>query len=164
MGGRYNLRQMPTGEVDPILDRLATLGLTVLVEQKNRGVVPGGASPNLMRTSAGTSLGFASDRTGLDPLRHLALGRPDILDGADVALPSVGLGVAYLLVGAKVGRVYARVMTHEAHKAFEAEGIEHASHERVKRLAADDALGALDERARDAPTMLAFIEELRQRG
>lgn len=141
---------MATSEVDPILDRLATLGLTVLVERRPRGVA--------------AQLGFASDRRGLDPLKQLALGRPDILDGSDVALPSVGLGVAYLLVGAKVGRVFSRVMTHEAHKAFEAEGIEHAAHERVKRLPADDPLGALDERARAAPTMLAFVEELRQRG
>lgn len=128
--------------VDPILDRLGRQGLQILVE--NRG-----------------KLAFASDRTGPAPLRHLGLHRPELLDGADVALPAVGLGAAYLLIAAKVGRVFSKVMTHEAHKVFEAEGIEHGSKEKVKRLAAEEPLGALDERARAAATMLAFVEELK---
>jgi hypothetical protein len=130
-------------EGNTILDRLTAQGLTILVESRGR-------------------LAFASDGRGLDPLKQVVAHRPELLDGADVALPAVGLGVGYLLIGLKVGRVFARLMTHEAHKAFEAEGIEHAAGERVKRLPPEEAAGLLDDRARAAPTMLAFVEELKQ--
>lgn len=130
-------------EAQTIMDRLVGQRLAILVESRGR-------------------LAFASDRRGLEPFRQLVRQRPELLDGADVAIPAVGLGVAFLLIGLKVGRVFSRTITHEAHKAFDAEGIEHHAQERLKRLPADEPLGGLDERARTAPTMLAFVEELKQ--
>lgn len=126
-----------------ILERMAAQRLTVLVENQGRLV-------------------FASDRPGIEPLRQLVRQRPELLDGSDVGIPAIGLAVAYLLIGFKVGRVFTRTITHEAHKAFDAEGIEHTAQDKQKRLAADEPLGALDERARSSPTMLAFVEELKQ--
>lgn len=132
-------------ETPPILARLRSGGLTLLVE------------------SAGAPT-FLSDRPGFAPLRGLLFEHPNLLDGADVAMPAVGLAAAYVLLHAKVGRLYVQHLSQEARKAFEEEGIEHHALNVAKKLP-DDAAAVhepLDARAREAVTPLAFVEELRR--
>lgn len=128
----------------PILARLTAGTLTLLVESRGE-------------------LALASDRPGIRVLRAAVAEHPALFDGADVALPAVGLAAAYLLVHGKVGRVYTPVVTNEARKALDEEGIEHAAGQAVKKL--PEALLALhepfDARAREAVTPLAFVEDPR---
>jgi hypothetical protein len=128
----------------PILARLTAGKLTLLVESRGE-------------------LAMASDRPGIPVLRAAVSEHPALFDGADVALPAVGLAAAYLLVHGKVGRVYTPILTHEARKALDEEGIEHTAGQTVKKLS--DALQAahepFDGRAREAVTPLAFVEDLR---
>ena len=131
--------------VDAMLERLGTQDLSMLVEVD------------------GTLL-FASDREGLAPLKETAFKQPHLLDGSDVILPAVGLAAAYLLIYAKVGRVYARTMTHKARAAFNEEGIEHGARGFAKTLPTKYAemSADLDARAKKAISPAAFVEELRR--
>lgn len=129
--------------LDPILERLEAGRLKVLVEDRGELVL-------------------ASDRPGLAALRDTFVDHPELLDGADVALPTVGLAPAYLLIASKVGRVFARAMTQEARRALEEEGIEHAAGELVKKLTVAEYDVTLDDQARAAVTPHAFAEELRR--
>ncbi len=128
-----------------IVDRLEQGKLRFLVEQQ------------------GTLL-FASDRPGLLPLRDAVFEHGRLLDGADVAVPACGLGCAYLMLFAKAGRVFARVMSREAHRALAEEGIEHAAGQVLERLPEEHraAHEPLDVRARAAVTPLAFVEDVRR--
>lgn len=130
---------------DPILERLTRGKLQLLVESDGQ-------------------LALASDRPGLAPLRDAVFEHGSLLDGADVAMPAVGIAAALLLIHAKAGRVYAGVMTQEARKALDGEGIEHHEGQLVKKLADEHlaAFEAFDARAREAVTPLAFVEELRR--
>lgn len=132
-------------ETPPILARLRSGELTLLVES--------GGAPT-----------FMSDRPGFAPLRGLLFEHPNLLDGADVAMPAVGLAAAYLLMHAKVGRLYVQHLSQEARKALEEEGIEHHAHSVAKKLPEEAATvhEPLDARAREAVTPLAFVEELRR--
>ena len=132
---------------DPILDRLEQQHLTVLIEVDGQ-------------------LGFATDREGLRPLFDVTVEHPELVDGADAALPAVGLGAAYLLIVAKVGRVFTGLLTHEARAALDEEGIEHEAEKTVKKLPEpyQTRFSALDERARQAVTAQAFAEDLRRLG
>ncbi len=130
---------------DPILDRMTKGKLRLLVESDGQ-------------------LAIASDRAGLAPLRDAVFEHASLLDGADVAMPAVGIAAVLLLIHAKAGRVYTNVITHEARKALDGEGIEHHAGQAVKKLA-DEAgaeFEAVDARAREAVTPLAFVEELRR--
>lgn len=128
----------------PILTRLTTGKLTLLVESRGE-------------------LALASDRPGIPVLRAAVAEHPALFDGSDVAMPAVGLAAAYLLVHGKVGRVYTPVLTHEARKALDEEGIEHTAGQVAKKL--PEALlavhEAFDGRAREAVTPLAFVEDPR---
>lgn len=128
----------------PILARLTAGKLTLLVESRGE-------------------LALASDRPGVGILRAAVAEHPALFDGADVALPAVGLATAYLLVHGKVGRVYTPLLTHEARKALDEEGIEHTAGQTVKKLPeAPQALHEpFDARARQAVTPLAFVEDPR---
>lgn len=130
---------------DPIMDRLTRGKLRLLVESDGQLVL-------------------ASDRTGLAPLRDAVFEHGSLLDGADIALPAVGIAAALLLIHAKAGRVYTGVMTQEARKALDGEGIEHHEGQLVKKLGDDHAAAfdTFDGRAREAVTPLAFVEELRR--
>lgn len=130
---------------DPILERLTRGKLRLLVE-------------------SGGQLVIASDRTGLAPLRDAVFEHAPLLDGADIAMPAVGIAAAQLLIHAKAGRVYAGVLTQEARKVLDGEGIEHHAGQVVKKLGDDlaAAFDAVDARAREAVTPLAFVEELRR--
>lgn len=130
---------------DPILERLTRGKLRLLVE-------------------SGGQLAMASDRPGLDPLRDAVFEHAPLLDGADIAMPAVGIAAALLLIHAKAGRVYTGVITHEARKALDNEGIEHHAGQAVKKLADEHATAfeVTDARAREAVTPLAFVEELRR--
>ncbi|MCO5171643.1 MAG: DUF1893 domain-containing protein [Planctomycetes bacterium] len=130
---------------DPILERLSRGKLRLLVE-------------------ADGQLRLASDRRGLGPLRDAVFEHPALLDGAEVALPAVGMAAALLLIHAKVGRVHAGVLTHEARKALDGEGIEHLAEQVQKKLPEEHQaeLEAFEGRAREALTPLAFVEELRR--
>lgn len=130
---------------EPILDRLGKGKLQLLVESNG-------------------ALLLASDRPGLAPLRDAVFEHPALLDGADIAMPGVGIAAALLLIHAKAGRVYAPAMTQEARKALEAEGIEHHAGALSKKLpeGVAEAHDAFDARAREALTPLAFVEDLRR--
>lgn len=106
----------------------------------------------------------ASDRQGLKPLQEMSFRRSDLLDGSDVALPALGLGAAYLLIFGKVGRVFAGSMTQSARTLFREEGIEFSADSYVRKLPADEAIGAFDSMAKKAVTLLAFVEELKRAG
>jgi hypothetical protein len=137
---------------ETVLDRMTRSKLCLLVESQGQ-------------------LALASDRPGLMPLRDAVFDHPQLVDGADVAVPAAGLAVAYLLIHGKAGRVFAPVMTQEARRALEDEGIEHHAGKLVKKLQ-DERGGSggaaehevLDERARQAVTPLAFVEDLRRSG
>ncbi|MBX3467658.1 MAG: DUF1893 domain-containing protein [Planctomycetes bacterium] len=131
---------------DPILERLTRGKLRLLVE------------------GDGGQLRLASDRPGLGPLRDAVFAHPGLLDGADVAMPAVGVAAALLLIHAKAGRVHARVLSHDARKALDAEGIEHQAEQVQKKLPEEHLaeLEPLEGRAREALTPLAFVEELRR--
>jgi len=132
--------------VPPIVARLEEQALELLVESSGRLV-------------------YASDRGGINALKEAIFAYADLFDGADVALPAVGLGAAYLLIHAKAGRVYAQVMSHEARRVLEEEGIEHGAASFVRNLPQSAALiSSQDARARDAITLLAFVEELKRAG
>jgi hypothetical protein len=130
---------------EPILDRLARGKQHLLVESNG-------------------ALQLASDRPGLAPLRDAVFDHPTLLDGADVAMPAVGIAAALLLIHAKAGRIYTPAMTQEARKALEAEGIEHHVGTLSKKLpeGALEAHEPFDARAREALTPLAFVEDLRR--
>lgn len=106
----------------------------------------------------------ASDRPGLKPLQGMSFHRPDLLDGSDVALPSLGLAAAYLLIYAKVGRAFAGSMTKEARSLFREEGIEFVADSFVRKLPSDEPLGQFDGMAKQSVTLLAFVEELKRSG
>lgn len=141
---RYNLRTM-AATTEPILDRLARGKLQLLVESHGQLVL-------------------ASDRTGLGPLRDAVFEHAALLDGADIALPAVGLAAALLLIHAKAGRVYTTAMTQEARKALDGEGIEHHAASVAKKLPEEHGAAhePYDARAREALTPLAFVEDLRR--
>jgi hypothetical protein len=126
-----------------LVDRLRKEKLTLLVE-------------------GGGELLFASDRLGLKPLRELVFEHPHLLDGADAALPTVGLAAAYLLIHAKVGRVFTKVMTYEARRAFDDVGIEYQAGSHARKLASDDPSASHDPQAKDAVTWQAFVEEFKR--
>jgi hypothetical protein len=130
---------------EPILDRLARGKLRLLVESNGQLVM-------------------ASDRPGLAPLRDAVFEHTTLLDGADIALPAVGIAAALLLIHAKAGRVYTPVLTNEARKALDSEGIEHNAAQVQKKLPDDLAAGmdSFDAIARESLTPLAFVEELRR--
>lgn len=105
----------------------------------------------------------------MDALRTATFNHPELMDGADVAIPAVGLAVAYLLIISKVGRVYTRVMTHAAKAALAEEGIEFSAASTVKKLpdkilsgASPLSMGALERRARSSITPQAFLDELKR--
>lgn len=130
--------------VHPILQRLDAQQLGLLVEHQGE-------------------LRFASDRQGFVPLRFACFHHPTLLDGADVAVPTVGLAAAYLLILAKAGRVYARTMTQAAHAALSDEGIEHSAAQIVKKLPQKlDETAGLDARAAQSVSAQAFVEDLRR--
>lgn len=131
----------------PILGRLRDGKLTLLVESRG-------------------ALAMASDRPGFGPLRSAVVGHPELLDGADVALPAVGLAAAYGLIHVKVGRVFTPALSQEARRALDEVGIEYVAGSVVKKLPDEDAAvhEPLDARAREAVTPLAFVEELRRAG
>ena len=132
-------------ETPPILARLRSGELTLLVES--------GGAPTYM-----------SDRPGFAPLRVLLFEHSTLLDGADVAMPAVGLAAAYILMHSKVGRLFVQHISQEARRALEEEGIEHHAASVAKKLPEDAAAvhEPLDARAREAVTPLAFVEELRR--
>lgn len=130
---------------ETILDRLARGMLRLLVESNGQLVM-------------------ASDRPGLAPLRDAVFEHTSLLDGADIALPGVGIAAALLLIHAKAGRVYTPVLTIEARKALDNEGIEHSAGQVLKKLPDDLAadMDPFDSIGREALTPLAFVEELRR--
>lgn len=130
---------------EPILERMTRGKLRLLVEGNGRLVI-------------------ASDREGLAPLRDAVFEHATLLDGADVAMPVVGVAAALLLIHAKAGRVYTNVLTHEGRKALDDEGIEHQAGQTARKLPEEyaAALEAVEARAREALTPLAFVEELRR--
>lgn len=130
---------------DPILERMTRGKLRLLVENDGQ-------------------LAIASDRAGLAPLRDAVFEHASLLDGADIALPAVGIAAALLLIHAKAGRVYTNVLSHEARKALDGEGIEHHAGQTAKKLPEEhaSAFDSVDARAREAITPLAFVEELRR--
>lgn len=130
---------------ESILDRLSRGKLRLLVESNGQLVM-------------------ASDRPGLAPLRDAVFEHTTLLDGADIALPGVGIAAALLLIHAKAGRVYTPVLTTEARKALDSEGIEHNAAQVQKKLPDELAAGmdSFDAIAREALTPLAFVEELRR--
>ena len=105
---------------------------------------------------------FASDRPGLKPLREMVFGEDDLLDGADAALPTVGLAAAYLLIHGKVGRVYTKVMTYEARRAFDDMGIEYDADTHSRKLPADEPIASHDATAKDAVSWQAFVEDFKR--
>lgn len=130
---------------ETILDRLSRGKLRLLVESNGQLVM-------------------ASDRPGLSPLRDAVFEHTALLDGADIALPGVGIAAALLLIHAKAGRVYTPVLTNEARKALDNEGIEHSAAQVQKKLPDDLAadMDRFDLTARESLTPLAFVEELRR--
>ena len=130
---------------DTILKRLTARRLTLRVERAGQ-------------------LWLASDRPGLTGLRDACFFHPELLDGAEVALPAVGLAAAYLLVLGKVGRIAAQVASREAKAALAEEGIELEAERVVKHLPPphDEAHERLDQRAREAVSPHAFVEDLKR--
>jgi len=106
---------------------------------------------------------FASDRPGLKPLRELVFLEDGLLDGADAALPTVGLAASYLLIHGKVGRVFTRAMTYEARRAFDDIGIEYEAESHVRKLDPDEPIASRDAMARDAVSWQAFVEDFKRR-
>ncbi|MBI3726469.1 DUF1893 domain-containing protein [bacterium] len=132
---------MPKNEM---LDRLKAGGLTLLVERGGRLV-------------------FASDREGLRPLFQSILTNPEIFDGAIVADKVVGLAAAFLLIHAKAAKVVSGVISKEAEKALDEAGIEHESHQKVKRLKGGAAETLeWEQLARKTGTPARFVDGLRQ--
>lgn len=113
----------------------------------------------------GDRLLFASDRPAFRALWTVAFERPQLLDGADVALPAVGLAAAYLLIYGKVGRVFTHAMTREARAALRELGIEHSAKSLCRKLPPDlvESAEGYEALAREAVTPLAFVEQLRRR-
>lgn len=130
-------------EPAPLLERLIESDLTLLVEAEDDVLC-------------------ASDRPGLQALRDFALQHTDLLDGSDVALPDVGLAAAYLLLHAKVGRVWAGVISDEAKQLLSEEGIEFEAGKTRRTDSKDPVLAELDALARDAVSQSAFVEDLRR--
>lgn len=128
-----------------ILKRLMDENLSLLVERSGE-------------------LWFASDRPGLAGLRDTCFFRPEVLDGAEVALPAVGLAAAYLLVLGKVGRIATHVASRDAKAALAEEGIELDAERVVKNLPAPyaEAHDRLDQRASRAVSPHAFVEDLKR--
>ncbi|MGE0712663.1 MAG: DUF1893 domain-containing protein [Planctomycetota bacterium] len=114
--------------------------------------------------SNGRVLRFASDRAPIEALRAAVFDYPGLLDGADVAIPAVGLAVAYILIVAKAGRVFTRVMTNDAKAALAEEGIEFRAASYVGKLPDKVLEGVtdLERRARAAITPQAFLDELKR--
>lgn len=147
--------------LDPMVQRLESEGLGILVESPQRGpALPRGDDPRAQPHA----LRFCSDRDSMTALRGVLFQHPELLDGADVALPVVGLAAAYLLIIGKVGRVYTRNMSHQARSALNEEGIEHSAGNYVRKLPerALKGFADLERRARSAVTAQAFLDELKR--
>jgi hypothetical protein len=155
--------------LDPMVTRLEELGLGILVESDRlppgQAVgLPGMREDTLTPGEGARILRFASDRDTFSALRTAAFNHPDLLDGADVALPAAGLAVAYLLIVGKVGRVFTRVMSQPARAALTEEGIEFKAGSYVKKLPERllTPMADAERRARASITPQAFLDELKR--
>ncbi len=140
------------GKTEPVsvsagIRRLKSQGLEILVEDSNH-------------------LLYASDRPGLAPVCDLTFNFPHLLDGSDVYLHGVDLGIAYILIFGKVGRVFAGAMTNEAKRAFKELGIEHEAQSFARKLPDElaKATAKWDTPSHEAVTPLAFVEMVKRKG
>jgi hypothetical protein len=129
----------------PILDRLRGGELTLLVERGGRLI-------------------FASDRPGIKSLYRAVHEHLELFEGSDVADKVVGIAAAYLLVYARVGRVYAQVCGKDAQRVLKEAGIQVETESLVKQIDDDPREPyPMEALAREAGGPARFVEELRAR-